>query len=127
MRHINLKTALLLSLVFFIFELITLTDYGINWDTINHLTRGQAYLHFFVTRKKDYSDLPVWQNYYQNPKSLSIDADKPKQQVQKRSLYEGPDYNWFITHETGGHPVVSDILASAFNQILFKNLGLIND
>ncbi len=129
MKKINIKIAILLGSIFFLFGIFTLPDYGINWDTINHLPRGQAYLHFFLTGKKDFSDLPDWQQYYQKPQSLGIDADIPASKVQKRSLYEGngTTFNWFIVHETGGHPPLSDILSSVFNQILFKQLGLIND
>lgn len=126
----NIKIgALILFFSFLTVGILTLPHYGINWDTINHLTRGQVYLNFFLTGKKDFSDLPDWQNYYQKPESLGIDADKPKEQVQRRSLYEGTGatFDWFVSHESGGHPVVSDILSSAFNQIFFKHLGLIND
>ncbi|MDO8619176.1 MAG: glycosyltransferase family 39 protein [Candidatus Daviesbacteria bacterium] len=129
MDRINLKIALILGSVFFILGVLTVKDYGTNWDTINHLPRGQAYLHFFMTGKKDYSDLPKWEMYYQNPSSLGIDANIPLSVVKERSIYESDaaNFNWFTINMGGGHPPLSDILSSVFNQILFKQLGLIND
>lgn len=133
----RLKFVLLLSLVFFALGLITLPHYGINWDTINHLPRGQAYLHYFLTGKKDYSDLPEffegWQKerqwYWQKPQSLLIDADIPKSEVPRRSMYQldAFDFDYFVEHDGGGHPPLSDILSSVFNLILFQKLRLIND
>ncbi len=127
------KIAVVLSLLFFVVAVITLPDYGINWDTINHLPRGQAYLHYFLTGNKDYNDLPEWSIYWQNPQSLSINANLPSDEVKGRSFYEsvGMPFTWMIQHEGGssggGHPPLSDILSSVFNVVLFQNLGIIND
>lgn len=116
------------SIIFFIIGLATLPHYGINWDTINHLPRGQAYLHYFLTGNKSYSDLPPWKPYWQNPESLGIDADVPNQ-VTTRSFYQADiaDYSGYIENDGGGHPPISDILSSAFNRILFGNLKIVND
>lgn len=38
---------ILLSLVFLIAGILTVDDYGINWDSPNHMMRGQDYLWFF--------------------------------------------------------------------------------
>lgn len=117
------------SITFFIFGLITLPHYGINWDTINHLPRGQAYLHYFLTGNKSYSDLPPWKSYWQNPESLSISTDVPNDQITARSFYQADiaDYGGYIENDGGGHPPVSDILSSVFNRILFGNLKIVND
>ncbi|MDO8638527.1 MAG: glycosyltransferase family 39 protein [Candidatus Daviesbacteria bacterium] len=125
----ELRISLLLLLIFFVLGLVTLPHYGINWDTINHLPRGQAYLHYFLTGKKDYLDLEKYSWYYQNPSSLGIDTNLPKDKVPTRSLYQdsGADFNHFIKHDGDGHPPLSDILSSAFNRILFGQLRLIND
>lgn len=123
----------LLAIVFFTLGVLTLPHYGINWDTINHLPRGQAYLHYFLTGKKDYSDLPKfadWEKgekwYYQNPKSLSIDS---QERVPRRSLYQddATPFWWFMEHDGQGHPPLSDILSSVFNLIFFQKLRLVND
>jgi len=133
----NLRIALILGLTFFTLGLITLPHYGINWDTINHLPRGQAYLRYFLTGKKDYSGLPKFfedwtikeQWYWQNPESLFIDANLPWDKVPKRSIYQITDANFdfYVNHVPGGHPPVSDILSSVFNRVLFGHLRLIND
>lgn len=125
-----------ISLCFFILGLITLPHYGTNWDTINHLPRGQAYLHFFLTGKKDYSDLPIyfdeWEDpdqwYYQNPNNLKIDTNLPKDKIPERSMYQTKfaDFNYFISSDAG-HPPLSDELSSVFNRVLFGKLKLIND
>ncbi len=115
--------------VFLIVGIFTLPHYGINWDTINHLPRGQAFLHFFLTGNKDYSDLPAFIPYWQNPKSLSINTNIPEHKILNRSFYQSDatTTQWFIEHETGGHPPLSDIFSSIFNRIFFGQLKLIND
>lgn len=129
----NMKNAIWIGwgfgVIFFIIELITLPHYGINWDTINHLPRGQAYLHYFLTGNKNYSDLPPWKPYWQNPESLSINADIPGDQVTSRSFYQADiaDYSGYIENDGGGHPPISDILSSGFNRVLFGNLKIVND
>jgi hypothetical protein len=118
------KTALLISLVFFIAQIATLTDYGINWDTINHLPRGQTYLHYFLTGKKDFSDLPPYQKYFQDPSQLSPSSD-----AGSRSYYQldATPFEYYMQTDGDGHPPLSDIIASAFNRVIFGKLGLIND
>ncbi len=135
-KGLNFYIPILLGLIFFIVGILTLPHYGINWDTINHLPRGQAYLHFFLTGNKDYSDLPRFfdgyqksgQWYWQNPSSLSIDTDIPNNAFPRVSLYQkaGIDYNYLIENDDG-HPPLSDILSSLFNIVLFQKLGLVND
>lgn len=125
----NIKNALIVGIVFFVVGLITLPDYGINWDTINHLPRGQAYLHYFLTGKKDYSNIPEFKKYWQNPESLLFNTDIPRNEVSSTSFYQsqGMDYEYFIENDGSGHPPLSDILSSLFNKILFGKLRLIND
>lgn len=129
--------SVLISVAFFVAGLLTLTHYGTNWDTINHLPRGQAYLRYFLTGKKDYSDLPKlfsdWDNtsewYFQDPRSLSIKTNLPENSAPERSLYQTDslDFNYFVKNDGFGHPPLSDILSSVFNRILFAKLRLIND
>ncbi len=119
----NTKIAFILAIIFFVIGLVTLTDYGINWDTINHLPRGQTYLHYFLTGKKDYSDLLPFQNYFQDPAKFAPSTN------QSRSFYQSDatDFNWFMENDGHGHPPLSDILSSVFNRILYGKLHLIND
>ena len=117
------KLAIILGLIFFIVGVITLKNYGINWDTINHLTRGQAYLHYFLTGRQNYSDLPKFVNYYQDPTKF-LPAT-----TQMRSFYQNSeaDFKWMMQYDGYGHPPLSDILSSFFNIVLFQKLRLIND
>lgn len=119
----NIKIASLLAIIFFIAGIATITNYGINWDTINHLPRGQAYLQYFLTGKKDYSDLPKYsKNSWQNPSVLTP-------QTKGRSFYQSDetDFNYYMQYDGYGHPPLSDILSSIFNRIIYGKLGLIND
>lgn len=122
-------TTFLLSIIFFTMGLITLPNYGINWDTINHLPRGQAYLNYLLTGDKDYSNLPKWVNHWQNPETLFISTNIPKDEFNRRSLYqfEGYDYNRYATRDGYGHPPLSDIFSSVFNRVFYQKLGLVND
>lgn len=132
----NKTIALLIAIIFFLFGVFTLPDYGINWDTINHLPRGQVYLHYLLTGNKNYSDLPSyfsdWQkkgeSYWQKDNTLFFDPDVEKKDVPRISLYQkaGVDFNYFMEKD-GGHPPLSDILSSVFNLILFQKLGIVND
>ncbi len=112
-----------LSVIFFIIGFATITGYGINWDTINHLPRGQSYLHYFLTGRKDYSDLPAFKSYFQDPKKLMPSTS------QTRSYYQtnAADFTWFMEFDGAGHPPLSDIFSSIFNRVLFGNLHIVND
>lgn len=131
------KKAILLGLAFFIVSLMTLTGYGINWDTINHLPRGQAYLHYFLTGKKDYSDIPQYFNglqkpgqwYFQDPDYLSVKTDLPNNSTPSRSMYQidAMNFDYFLQVDGDGHPPLSDIISSTFNEVLFRRLKLVND
>lgn len=129
LKNKKLNIAVLLGLLYFIISLFTLPDYGINWDTINHLPRGQAYLNYFLTGKKDYSNLPMFQTYWQDPETLLIKSDKPKSEIVRRSLYQNNGFTFqdLMGWDGRGHPPLSDIISSLFNKILFGKLGLIND
>lgn len=125
----NIKIALVIFFSFLTVGILTLPHYGINWDTINHLPKGQAFLHFFLTGKKDYKELPKWQPYFQNPSSLGVDTNLPPGQQPKRSFYKSNPFSFrdILKIDGHGHPPLSDILSSLFNVILFEKLGLIND
>lgn len=120
-------TTSILFFAFLIAGVLTLPHYGTNWDTVNHLPRGQAYLNYFLSGKRDFSNLPKWHQYWQNPDSLRIDADTSD--VPRRSFYESDatTFNWFMDHDGNGHPPLSDILSAGFNKIFFSKLRIIND
>ena len=122
-------------ITFFVFELTTLADYGINWDAITHLSRGQAFLHFYLTGKTDYLDLPNWslykdkRLYFQDPNTIFFSPDIPKDKAPRISIYQyaGDVFGDIKTRYEYGHPHVSDMLSSVFNFVLFQKLGLLND
>lgn len=122
----NLKIAIVLGLIFFFIGLVTLPGYGINWDTINHLPRGQAYLNYFLTRQTDYSNLTEKNIYPQDPKSLFISE---RDRSSYRSMYQNSQtpFTWYLENDGNGHPPLSDTLAAFFNYIFFQKLHLIND
>lgn len=143
--------ALGLSLSFFILGLGTLSDYGINWDAPSHLLRGQAYLHYYLTGRKDYTDLVEWnlfrekeaaitartaqdgvsryRLYFQQVDTIFFNPDIPQNQVPRVSMYQDidKDLNYVMTHYDYGHPHISDVLSSVFNFVLFQKLGYLND
>lgn len=89
--------------------ILTLPNYGVNWDESNHATRGQAYLHYFLTGQKSY-DAAMFEpgrrtSFYQMP---------------------GFDYSYQMAKD-GDHPVLSDILSSFFNFIFYQKLGIFGD
>lgn len=128
-KFFDFKIGFLFAVTFFIVGLLTLPHYGINWDTINHLPRGQAYLHYFLTGQRDYANLTPFKYYFQNPDQLLIDSNISKKDVPKRSLYQsdGTPLSHFLVHDGNGHPPLSDILASIFNLVLFNQLRMVND
>ncbi len=104
----NLKLAIIISFVFFVFSFLTLKDYGISWDEPTHFKRGQAYLYYFLTGDKHYTKLEVKnRSYFQNDKQ---DGEF-----------------WLGEIGYGGHPPVNGILASLFNFIFYQKLGILDD
>mgnify|MGYP001618064877 CR=1 FL=1 len=147
----NNITSIFLSLLFFVFSLATLADYGINWDAPSHLLRGQTYLHYYLTGRKNYTDLDQWNKfrekeaairtktaqegmpryrlYLQKVDTIFFNPDIPKNQVPRISMYQnsGKDFNNVMAYYDYGHPHISDVLSAVFNFVLFQKLGLLND
>jgi len=124
-----LKQSLLAGIIFFILGFLTLPDYGVNWDTINHLTRGQAYLNYFLTGNKDYSNLSSFKPYWQKTDTVLLSSDQPKDKIVRRSMYQidSYDYQYFVINDGYGHPPLSDVLSSIPNYVFFQKLGILND
>jgi hypothetical protein len=120
--------AFCLGMLFFIIGLATLSSYGQNWDEPLHFFRGKAFLHYFLTGKKDYSDLPKPAKYFQKDNTILFQpVDVPKNEISRRSIYEDNQANFAFFMKDYGHPPLSDILASVSNYVFFQKLGLIND
>lgn len=147
----NKAIVFILSFLFFALSLSTLSHYGVNWDAISHLSRGQAYLHYYLTGRKDYTDLDEWnlykeqeervrtqigsgttsrnRLYFQKVDTIFFNPDIPKDEVPRVSMYQntGRDLNYVMAHYDYGHPHISDVLSSVFNFVLFQKLGVLND
>lgn len=109
MKKINLW-ALIIFFVFLFFGLLTLSDYGVNWDMPIHYVRGQGYLHYFLSGKRDYSDFKI----------------KPPS---RKSIYQIIDYldtSYYLKNDSG-HPPLSDILASLSNYVFYQKLNILDD
>jgi len=125
--------ALGIGVIFFIVGLLTLSHYGMNWDEPEHYIRGQAYLHFFLTGKKDYTDLPKLRIHYVNNSTPITDhIDFEDDRFFRRSIYqfdrEGSRLTFsYYRSQDSGHPPLNGIIASLFNVIFYQKLGILGD
>lgn len=95
-------------LVFSLLSFLTVKDYGWNWDSFLHFTRGQAYYHYFSTGK------------------LSNESSTPFND--RISLYETIPFDFgYASRGTFGHPPATDIILASINQFFYKKLGFIGD
>lgn len=104
-----MRYALLVPVVYFIVSLVTIGHYGVSIDEPAHFRRGQAFLHFFLTGKKDYSNIP-------------IDA--------RRSFYQDDNENgrfYIDAIKNQSHPPINDTLAALGNYIFYQKLGFFDD
>lgn len=124
----------LLPITFFVIGLRTIPHYGINWDAPEHYIRGQSFLHFFLTGKRDYADLPKLRIHYDKPSDpnrlagIQLDDDK----TFRRSIYQYDRERKRLTFDDwlstpGTHPPLNDILAASFNYIFYQKLGIMGD
>lgn len=111
----------LIAIFFFISLILTIKDYNISWDETIHFRRGQAYLYYFLTGKKDYSNLSSYNLQGTN-------GDPQKVPLPRRSLFQSDYHNgqWFLSLDNG-HPPLSDDLSSVFNYIFYQRLGILPD
>ncbi|MFC1625141.1 glycosyltransferase family 39 protein, partial [Patescibacteria group bacterium] len=105
MKIKKLILILLIPFLFLFFQIATIKDYGISWDEPIHFTRGQSYLHIFLTGEKTYKNISGNRSYFQND-SLN-------------GLY-------FLQNDSG-HPPTNDILAALTNKIFYQRLNLLGD
>lgn len=139
-KYIKYLPSILVSLTFFILAFTTLSDYGINWDEPLHFNRGQAYLRYFLTGKKDYLDIPSYLNLKGDSDYMgrtgeqdlylnSITSQIPPDPKYRRSYFQSDvfRYEYFIKNDGYGHPPANDILAAVFNQIFYRKLGILGD
>lgn len=132
--------------IFLFVGILTLKDYGINWDEPGHMMRGQIYAQFFLTEKTAVGQSsrmsPVLivpgtyaTRYYSNAletdmltKPVSLPRRPLPQteylQSQKQgniaSYYEHDAWGWdYLMKYDGGHPPFADILSAFSNRFFF--------
>lgn len=126
--------SIIIAVSYFFVGLITIYDYGINWDEPSHYIRGQAYLRFFLTGKGDYKDLPKIKDHY----PINVFGVIPKEALNledspyRRSIYQydSEKYNltfqYYLKHDSG-HPPLNGILASFTNYLFYQRIGILGD
>jgi len=103
----NIKIALLLAipLLFLLFQILTIKDYGISWDEPIHFTRGQAYLQYFLKGEKDYKNFNGTRSYFQ----------------------DDSQNGYYFLENDSGHPPINDIFAALTNKIFYQKLHIVGD
>lgn len=113
--------ALSFASAFFIIAFATLKDYGVSWDEAIHFRRGQAYLHYFLTRETNYENLP-------NPDLQGTKGDPKEIPIPRRSFYQNDFHNAeFFLKDDVGHPPINDEFAALLNYIFYQKLGVLDD
>lgn len=118
MKRFRIFESLCIGILFLVIGVVDLPNYGPNWDEPGHFVRGQAFLQFFLTGKKDYQNLSL-------------------RESTRRSFYQNDDFNYTyfekkfdegkIPISGAGHPPLSDILASLFNRIFYQVFNIVGD
>lgn len=143
----------LLALGFFIIGIFTLSDYGINWDSPNHMLRGQAFAQFALTGKKtfDYSDSisPVFvgplefvsRYYFASIEYLDKKVSFPqrlllrsshealeKEANQSLSFYKYQSWNGdYLLKTDYGHLPMADFFAALSNRFFYELTNILGD
>jgi hypothetical protein len=109
-------------------SIVRINDYGISWDEPIHWLRGHAYLHYFLTGKLDYQDLPQIKEHFQNHDDIPPHSGAVSLTDFRRSYYQSDSLTgkWFLEND-GGHPVINDIGAAITNYIFYQRLGMVGD
>lgn len=100
------------SLLFFLVGVLTLKDYGMNWDEPEHYMRGQAFLRFYLSGEKDYNNL--------------------QRTTYRKSFFQNDSEGGRFTfssyiNNAPSHPPLNGILAAFSNFILYQKLGIMGD
>ncbi|MBI2020026.1 glycosyltransferase family 39 protein [Candidatus Daviesbacteria bacterium] len=147
---------LLLSLAFLMVGILTLSDYGINWDAPIRMLRGQAYLYLFLTGQKTYGEperisplllkpgeYAARYNFLDTPGGVGRPVELPNRPLprlefenakddlgERRSFYQHEAWNGaaaISVYDEPGHLPLSDILSALTNKIFYQKLGLFGD
>jgi len=119
------KLFIFFFLIFFIPAFFTISDYNVNWDEPEHFRRGQAIVHYFLTRETNYKNLP----FYDKFKALQAQNNLPENFTPRYSLFQNSILNgdYYLQKDDGGHPPLAGILATISNYVLYQNLGVLGD
>lgn len=134
----RLLLVFLVPLVYLIVTLLSLSDYGVNWDEPKHMIRGQSYLHFILTGKKDFLDLPPYPQPKGAPDFVDYNVEPTKDTRSgevlekygvRRSYFQSDFYtfDYFLTRHIHTHPEVNDLLSAFSNFIFYQKLGVLGD
>ena len=103
MKKKNLLLSFIVFFLFFIINIVILSDYGISWDSPIHFIRGQAYIEKLIP------------------------------QVQPRSIYQNnklsnqPANFTYFQNNDSGHPPLNAELASLSNFFFYQKLNFLGD
>lgn len=106
---------LLFLSVFLLINFHTIGDYGLTYDFTFHLSRGEAYLHYFLTGNKDYSDIP------ENERCIFQDISF-KDTLAGKTREVSPGWS---NGEFGAHPSLAGILSALGCTIFHRKLGVL--
>lgn len=140
----NLLLVLVCPLLYLAVAVFTLGDYGINWDEPKHLIRGQAYLHYILTGKRDFCDFPVYLelkgapdyvNYNVEPVVCTSRTEVGDSNI-RRSYFQSDFYtlDYYFTKDDRvpleskhSHPEINGLLSAVSNYIFYQKLGIVDD
>lgn len=126
-KWLRVLIALIIPVLFLVIGFLTISDYGITWDETAHFMRGEAYFHYFTTGKKDYSDLPD----FNEEEYLHVSGIKKsfQERQQFRNIYQndGFDFSFWKDRVEAGHPPLNDIISSLTVEIFYKRLGVLGN
>src|SRR3990167_1965033 len=119
----------ILFISYLVLALRTLPNYGVNWDEGAHFIRGQTFLRFVLTGKKDFSDLPDFDGKSYIQDFGYVFTDEQTHSLIRRSMYQNNPFSFYLDdiQNRGNHPVFSDMVAAVSNYIFFQKLGVAPD
>lgn len=121
---------LFILLASFLISVRLIPEYGVNWDSYQHLARGQIYLRYILTGKTDSTQVhPVC--YISPDTSLSAHTEGracPLPYENRVSIFDKSplDKKW-ADQLTIGHPPLMDIVMAISNKFFFVESGLLDD
>ncbi len=133
MKRLTIICVLFIPLLFFVIGLFTIREYGINWDEPAHYLRGQSLLRYFLTGKKDYTDLPKLLIHYGPYTGEPLPGIVlPDDKTFRRSIYQfdrnGDQFTFYYwERQIGSHPPLNGLLASVTNYLFYQKLGIVGD